>query len=143
MSLRIPLPLAAALAATGCITGVPQSMHTLAPLGPTQTLHCAADHIKTLGYTIVAGDSDIGFVRGEKYLPRSESFLIQGSGERHVLTATVRKDPSTGASLLQVTAGLTNDEQTGGPAKNGSADADKILSACGDHANAEGQSMSR
>lgn len=128
-----------ALAFTGCIMGVPKSMYTLAPLGPAETLNCATHHIKTLGYTIADGDSEIGFVRGEKYLPTGERWLILGRGERHVLTATVLADPDTGASSLHVTAGLRDDRNTGAPTKSGSADADAVVFACTDQTTAEGQ----
>jgi len=127
------------LASAGCIMGVPKSMHTVAPLGPAETLNCATNHIKTLGYTIADGDGEIGFVRGEKYLPTGERWLILGRGERHVLTATVLADPDTGASSLRVTAGLRDDRHTGAPTKSGSADADAVMSACTDQTTAEGQ----
>ena len=128
-----------ALALTACIMGVPKSMYTLAPLGPAETLNCATHHIKTLGYTIADGDSEIGFVRGEKYLPTGERWLILGRGERHVLTATVLADPDTGESSLHVTAGLRDDRNTGAPTKSGSADADAVMSACTEQTTADGQ----
>ena len=141
MKPRRPISVAAvmALASAGCIMGVPKSMYTVAPLGPAETLNCATNHIKTLGYTIADGDSDIGFVRGEKYLPTGERWLILGRGERHVLTATVLADPDTGASSLRVTAGLRDDRHMGAPTKSGSADADAVMSACTDQTTAEGQ----
>ncbi len=141
MKPRGPLPVVAAvaLASAGCIMGVPKSMHTVAPLGLAQTLHCATHHIKTLGYTIADGDSEIGFVRGEKYLPTADRWLFIGRGERHVLTATVLDDPATGASSLRVTAGLRDDRYTGAPTKAGSADADAVMAACTDQTTAEGE----
>ena len=81
-------------------------MQSVAPLGADTTLDCAIDQLKSLSYTIVAGDSEIGFVRGEKYLPTSESWFLPGNGERDVLTAMVFADPTTGASSLRVTASL-------------------------------------
>ena len=37
---------------------------------------CSAAPTSSLGYTIAAGDSEIGFVRGEKYLPTSERWFL-------------------------------------------------------------------
>ncbi len=82
---------------------------------------------------------EIGFVRGEKYLPTADRWLFIGRGERHVLTATVLDDPDTGASSLRVTAGLRDDRYTGAPTKTGSADADAVMAACTDQTIAEGQ----
>ena len=73
-------------------------MQSVAPLGADTTLDCATVQLKSLSYTIVAGDSEIGFFRGEKYLPTSESWFLPGNGERDVLTAMVFADPATGAS---------------------------------------------
>lgn len=141
MKKRSPILAVAAMAAasTGCIMGVPMSMHTTAPLGPDQTLACATHQLKSLGYTIAAGDSRIGFVRGEKYLPTVERWLLPGTAERHVLTATVFDDPATGESSLQVTAGVRNQDDHGSPTEAGSSHANVILAACADQATADGQ----
>lgn len=121
-----------ALACTACITGVPVSMQTVAPLGTDRTLDCATQQLKVLGYTIAAGDSRIGFVRGEKYLPTAERWLLPGTAERDVLTATVLADPETGESSLRLTAGLRNQDDTGRPTTTGISDANAIVATCTD-----------
>lgn len=114
----------------------------VAPPGADQTLDCATHQLKSLGYTIAAGDSKIGFVRGERYLPTSERWLLPGTSERNVLTATVLADPATGASLLRVTAGLRNHDDMGSPTKSGASDANAIVDACADQTAAESQGTS-
>ena len=47
---------------------------------------CSAAPTSSLGYTIAAGDSEIGFVRGEKYLLTSERWFLPGNGERDILS---------------------------------------------------------
>ena len=96
---------------------------------------CSAAPTSSLGYTIAAGDSEIGFVRGEKYLPRSERWFLPGNGERDILTATVFADPATGASSLRATASLRDDDDTGSPTKSTKSrtpDANAIVAACAD-----------
>lgn len=121
-----------AVAFAACITGVPVSTQTVAPLGTDRTLDCATQQLKALGYTIAAGDSRIGFVRGEKYLPTAERWLIPGTAERDVLTATVLADPETGESSLRLTAGLRNQDDAGRPTTTGISDANAIVATCTD-----------
>lgn len=125
---------AAALTSSGCIMGVPTSMQATVPAGPDDALGCATHQLKSLGYTIAAGDSKIGFVRGEKHLPTVERWLLPGTDERDVLTAMVLADPATGKSALRVTAGVRNQDDSGAPSKYGRADARAIVAACTEHA---------
>ena len=127
-------------ALTGCIiTGAPVSMQAIAPADADMALGCATQQLVTLGYTIAAGDGQIGFVRGERHRPRIERFFVSGIDERDVLTAMVLADPATGASSLLVTAALRSQGDAGSPTETGSADAISILTMCAEQTTAEGQ----
>ena len=127
------------VAFTGCITGAPVLTQALVPAGTDVALGCATQQLVTLGYTIAAGDGEIGFVRGEKHRPRLERFFVSGIDERDVLTATVLADPATGGSSLLVTAALRSRGDAGSPTKTASADAFNILAACAEQTAPEGQ----
>ena len=131
------------VAFTGCITGAPMLTQALVPAGTDVALGCATQQLVTLGYTIAAGDGEIGFVRGEKHRPRLERFFVSGIDERDVLTATVLADPATGGSSLLVTAALRSRGDAGSPTKTASADANTILAACAVHMTAEDQGGTR
>jgi|GEM_PF-5851583 len=141
MHARGPIPAIAVTAAalTGCITGAPMSMQAIAPAGADMALGCATRQLVSLGYTIAAGDGEIGFVRGERHRPRVERFFVSGIDERDVLTAMVLADPATGASTLRVTAALRSQGDAGSPTDTGSAEAISILTACAEHTAEEGQ----
>ena len=123
---------------TGCITGAPVSMHAVAPARADMALGCATQQLVSLGYTIAAGDGEIGFVRGERLRPGIERFFV-GRELRDVLTATVFADPATGASSLRVTAALRSHDNAGSPSNTGSADANSILATCAEQTAPEGQ----
>ena len=130
---------ATAVAFTGCISGMPMSLQGVAPAGPGQALSCATQQLNQLGYTIDAGDSKVGFVRGEKHLSKEERWFLPGKNERDVLTAAVFDDPTTGAASLRVTAALRSHDDAGAPTKRGTADANTIVANCADEAALESQ----
>ena len=120
-----------AVALTGCSTGAMMSLQGVAPAGKSQALVCATQQLIHLGYTIDAGDSVVGFVRGEKSFDKDT---------RDVLTATVFDDATTGAASLRVTAARrTSSNETDAPRKRGSADADSIMATCAGQTASEGQ----
>ena len=126
------------VAFTGCITGAPMSMQAIAPAGADMALGCATQQLVTLGYTIAAGDGQIGFVRGERHRPRIERFFVSGIDGRDVLTAMVLADPATGASSLLITAALRSQGDVGSPTETGSADASRVLAMCTEQTAPEG-----
>lgn len=132
---------------TGC-SAAPVSFHGIAPPGKDDAYQCAVAQLNILGYTIEAGNSDAGFVRGRKQTSGLGTQLLTGNAYHDILTATAFDNPGTGETNLRVVAsrvadhdisilgGLSDEQPAEGvetiaPSDSGKADARVLLAGCG------------